>query len=75
MEHIITRHMYPVKFGTSCFLSQDVTGVSNLVTQTITLIQNLHINGIKIKGCTKRNIHAKQVYTVIMANLVMAYLL
>ena len=36
MEHIITRHMPPVKFGKSYFLSRDVTYVSNLVTQTTT---------------------------------------
>ena len=36
MEHIIIRHMPPVKFEKSYFLSRDVTYVSNLVTQTTT---------------------------------------
>ena len=36
MEHVIIRHIHPVKFGTSYFLSRDVIEVSNLVTQTIT---------------------------------------
>ena len=36
MEHIITRHMPPVKFGNSYFLSRDVTYVYDLLTQTTT---------------------------------------
>ena len=35
MEHIITRHMLPVKFGKSYFLSRDVTYIY-LVTHTTT---------------------------------------
>lgn len=36
MEHVFIRHMHPVRFGKSYFLSRDVTEVSNLVTQTVT---------------------------------------
>ena len=36
MEHVIIRHMHPVKSGKSYFLSRDVIEVSNLVMQTIT---------------------------------------
>ena len=36
MEHVIIRHMHPIKSRKSYFLSRDVIEVSNLVMQTIT---------------------------------------
>ena len=35
MEHIIKRHVLPVKLGKSYFLSRDVTYISNIIAQTI----------------------------------------
>ena len=56
MEHIITRHMQPVKSGKSYFLSRDVTKVANLITQaTSTPGQILTHKNDKNKRVFKKN--------------------
>lgn len=35
MDHIISRHMRPVKFGKSYFISRQVSVVSNMISQTL----------------------------------------
>lgn len=50
MEHIIKRHIRPVKSGKSYFLSQDAKYVSYLVTRTISNPdQYFHTEVVKVK--------------------------